>query len=145
MSFDLQKYEGAKFVPREENVPVPELKDFFDEDEKPEFKVRNLDGPEIAVARTAMQRNRSLETMVEGLSSQIHDEKVNAVKEALGITSDTSPDDYVYRVSVLHQGCVDPQLDESQAVRIASTHGVVFYKLTNKILQLTGMGKTLGE
>lgn len=145
--FDVQKFEASspKFKHREDTVPVPTLSKFFEEGEKPEFKIRGLEGPEIAVARQAMQTNRSLETMVEGLLSSNNDDKVQAIKDALGVASETCPDDYVYRVAVLYLGSVEPKLDQNQAVLIAVTNGVAFYNLTNKILQLTGMGKVLGE
>jgi hypothetical protein len=157
MPFDMAKFESVKIVDRTEEVPVPELQSFFEDEEigegetraivpgKAVWTVKALGGLEIAEAREAMARNRSLEALLSGLISGDSKEKVQALKDSLGIASDTAPDDYVYRLACLRLGSVDPVLNEEQAVRLALAFSVTFYNLTNKILQLSGMGKRLGE
>jgi len=158
MEFNTTKFDEARFKDRTEAMPVPELADFFDEpdedkpeDSKPKYEwvVRGLTASEMAEAKEAQNANRSIESLIEGILSTENDEKVQAVKEAFGITQskggDTNPDDYVYRLSVLKQGSVNPVIDQAQAVKVSETYPITFYKLTNKIIQLTGMGKLLGE
>ena len=145
MSFDVAKFEAARIEDRTEVVPVPELKEFFEDPSKPDWTVKALDAIELAEAREAKQRNRSMETLIAGLMSSDNEDKVQAVKDALGVATDAAPDDYVWRLAVLRLGSVDPKLDEGQVVRIAKAHGFVFQKLTNKIVELSGQGMKLGE
>ena len=145
MGFDLAKFEAARLEDRTEVVSVPELKEFFDDPSKSDWTVKALDAIELAEAREAKQRNRSLETLITGLMSTQSEDKAQAIKETLGISNEVAPDDYVWRVAVLRLGSVDPKLDEGQAVRIGKAHSVVFQKLTNKIVELSGQGMKLGE
>ena len=151
MTFDIKKFEEAKFKDRTEEVPVPELVEFFDDPDpkKTIWIVRQLAGEELAIAKEAQGQNRNMESIIEALSGSLESmnqgEKVTALKDVLGVTSETAPDDYVWRLACLRMGSVEPVIDEALAVKIAITYGNVFYRLTNKILALTGMGKTLGE
>lgn len=149
MTFDIKKFEEARFEDRIEEVPVPELAEFFGDSKKIVWIVRQLTGEELAIAKEAQGQNRNMESIVEALSGSLESmnqgEKAQALKEVLGVTSETAPDDYVWRLACLRMGSIDPVIDEALAVKIAITYGNVFYRLTNKILALTGMGKTLGE
>jgi len=144
MAFDVAKFSEAKFKPRTEKVPVPELKAFFDKKEKPVWTVRNLEGHEIAEASEAVERNKNIAGLIDGLLSSGQKEKVKALKEAAGVT-DKTPDDLVKRIAMLRLGSVDPVVDQQLSVRLAKVHPVVFYSLTNKILELTGKGATPGK
>jgi hypothetical protein len=42
-------------------------------------------------------------------------------------------------------GSVEPQIDREIAVRLFAAYPIVGYTLTNKILELTGMGPDLGK
>lgn len=149
MPFDIQKFDEAKIEDRLDEVPVPELKDFFGEDEEQLWVVRALGGLEMAVAREAQKKNETFQELVTKLLSTITEEKVDAVLELIGLAKERpdtdAPEDYVWRISCLWQGSVSPKIDEVQAVRLALLNSNVFYKLTNKILVLSGMGKQLGE
>ncbi len=147
-SFDLVKFNQANITDRTANVPVPELKDFFGEDSKESdwvFTVKALEGVDMARAKEAQVSNKSLEALVEGILSNQNKEKVDAVKEAFNISQDTAPDDYVYRKECIVLGLVKPKMDEEQVVRLIKAHAIILYKLSNKIIQLTGMGMMLGE
>ncbi len=149
MAFDLAKFDHAQIEERVEKVPVPEFKMFFDDDEDPIWVVRALGGLEMAVARDAKEKNKNFQELVKKLLSTVTEEKVDALLETLGLAKQTpdstAPEDYVWRVSCLHQGSVSPKIDETQAVRVALINSSIFYNLTNKILILSQMGKTLGE
>ncbi len=145
MNFDIEKFDQAKIEDRTDTVPVPEFSEFFEDPEKPDWIVKALDGEQLAEARLAKERNRSLETLITGLTSRNSEDAIQAVKDILGVASDTAPDDYVWRVALLRLGSVDPKLDEGQVVRVAKANGVVFQKLTNKIIELSGQGARLGE
>jgi len=144
MGFDIQKFRDAQFVFSEIEVPVPDLIDFFGGDSKPVFKLRNLTGNELAKVNEAVKLNSDLSALIDGLVSGDIKEKVDSIKEVIGI-SDKTDNDLVRRHAILACGSVDPQLDQSDCVRLADAHPVTFFMLTNKVLELTGNGKKLGE
>jgi len=155
MTFDLKKFDTAKFRRRTAEEPVPELEEFFAEagkkaagkkkkNEPPVFRVQSLTGHELAEVKQAVRNNGSLEALAEALTSQVTKEQMAGFREALGL-ADKNPDDLVMRLAVLRLGCVDPAMEQSRAVRLADAYPSVFYRLTDRILTLTGQGKTLGE
>jgi hypothetical protein len=62
----------------------------------------------------------------------------------LGIGTDTPPD-LVKRLEHLVFGSVAPEIDREIAVRLFAAYPVVAYQLTNKILELTGLGADPGK
>lgn len=144
MAFNINKFETTTFDDRVAVVPVPELKDFFDEKDKPEWTVRGLTGPELAVVNEAVSANNNMEGIVNAIASQLKSDKVSASKEILGLVGDSVPNDLVRRFSMLVQGSVEPKCPQSVAVKIGEAFPTILFKLTNKIIELTGEGK-LGE
>jgi len=69
---------------------------------------------------------------------------VDAIRESLGMTDET-PDDIARRIAMLRYGSVDPECSQEMAVKVAKSFVIVLYSLTNKIMELTGLGSTLGE
>lgn len=149
MPFDLDKFDQVKIQDRVVEVPVPELKMFFDEEEEPLWVVRALGAIEVSIAREAREKSRNLEELIEKLTSESSSEKVEAVMQALNLnpTSEEAPAplDYVWRIALLYQASVNPEIDEGQAVRLALMNSTAFYRITNKVLELIGEGQKLGE
>lgn len=143
MGFDLQKFETADFKFREKKVPVPQLASFFGDGEPAEWIVRNLTGAELAAVRDSIQRAKDLESIVEGLASDSGKDKIQAVKDAMGITGD--PEDHIRRLTMLELGTVSPKIQRKHAVRLGEAYPVLFTTLTHEIMSLTGQGKSLGE
>jgi len=143
MGFDFQKFETADYKFREKRVPVPELKSFFGEGEPAEWVVRNLTGAELAAVRDSIQRSKDIEGMIEGLAGSNAKEKIEAIKEALGVTGDS--DDHIRRLTMLELGTVSPKIQRKHAVRLSEIAPVLFTSLTTEIMNLTGQGKSLGE
>jgi hypothetical protein len=144
MGFDLQKFQGASFKDRIEEVKVDDLKEFFEGKEHPIWKVRGLTGEELAFARDAEERARNVNALIEGLAAKSAKGKIKAIKDELGLTDDKAPDDYIRRLEMLRYGSVDPEVDKPTVVKLAANYPTTFYQLTNKILELTGLGR-LGE
>lgn len=144
MGFDVTKFGATKFKDRTADVPVPELQKFFGEGEKAIWTVKGLTAEEIAIANDAKKVNDNIESVITGLSSRLPAEKAEAVKDLIGVVTDKVPADVVWRISMLVSGSVNPKCDQQMAVKLGSSKGMVFYRLTNKILELTGRGK-LGE
>lgn len=142
--FDSKKFLQTQFVPRETIVPVPDMKDFFQEDEKPEWKVRGLTGVELAHTNEAVTRNKDVAAILEGLISSNNQEKIESVKQLVGIDSKV-PNDIAKRIELLVIGSTNPVVDTEIAVKICSVFPVEFYEITNKITLLTGQGHVPGK
>jgi uncharacterized protein YidB (DUF937 family) len=144
---DLHKFLGASFSPREATVEVPELSDFFADGEKAEWTVRSLTAAEMGRAELAAEKGvENIKALVEAMAGK--GEKAEALRKAMGISQAETPADVSRRIEMLTAGSVSPELGmESRdvAVRLAEVHPTVFYKLTNKILSLTGQGAELGK
>jgi len=144
MSFDTNKFESARFQFREATVKTPDLSEFFDGD--PLWTVRGLSGHEMASVREAAKTAANIDAVVGKLLQGSAAEKADAVKEALGAnTVAGTPEDLVRRIHMLKFGSVDPACDQRMAVKLADVSVTTFYELTNKITELTGLGKRLGE
>lgn len=147
MQFDTQKFAGASFQRREEDVPVPDLRDWFTDlkdGEEPSWRVRGLTGAELAAVNEAQTRNRGKNAVVEALESDNTEQVGDAIRELIG-TGDSVPDDLARRIEMLVAGSVEPECPQNVAVKLAEAYPVEFYELTTKITQLTGQGSEVGK
>jgi len=144
MSFDMKGFMKAQFRDRTADVPVPDLKDWFAEGAEPVIKVRGLTGAELARVNEAAAKNKNLNGMLDALASTNASEKVEAIKESLGFSGKV-PDDIAKRAEQLVIGTVDPEFNLEQAVKFFEVFPVEAYQVTNKIMELTGKGKSAGE
>lgn len=144
MAFDTKRFIKTKFIHRTEDVPVPDLRDFFPDNEPAVWKVRGLTGQELGRAAEAAERNKNMSAILEGLTAEASKEKSDAVKELLGIGGGT-PQDIAKRLEHLTLGSVAPACTLDLAVKMCETFPVEFYMLTNKILMLTGQGQVPGK
>lgn len=140
MNFDAKAFNKAEFEDRTADVPVPELADFFAEGADPIFRVRALTGEEVAKTRDAAEKNRNVAKMMENLMSSQSTEWIEGVRQKLGVT-ETVTDDYARRLETLSFGLADPKLDHEAVVKLAENYSITFYNLTNKIFELTGLGR----
>ena len=142
---DLQKFLNANMQAREAEIPVPALAEFFGKS-KPVWTVRGLTAAELARSREAGDRLDSVRSAVVALAGA--GDKAKAIKDALGLSDDDVPADISQRIEQLTYGSVSPVLgpeNRDVAVKLAESHPVTFYNLTNKILELTGAGAELGK
>ena len=144
MPFDMKGFKRAKFGDRTEDVPVPELKEWFSEDEDPVFTVRGLTGIEVAIGRQAAEKYSNLKTVMEKIASSLAEEKADGIQEVLNLGSNT-PEEAARRVEHLRMGCVSPEFDSEAAAKFFEAYPITAYTLTNKIIALTGEGRTPGE
>lgn len=144
MGFDAKKFQKAKFIPRIEDVPVPDLQAFFPEGEKAVWKVRGLTGQELGRANEAAERNANMAAILAGLTSRSDREVQDAVKQLVGIAGNT-PTDISKRLEHLILGSVDPKCTNDLAVRLCETYPIEFYTITNTIVRLTGQGQMPGK
>lgn len=151
MGFDAEKFRAAKFARRKFEMNVPELAAFFPEGEIPVVNVQNLTGPEMARCEDMANQNMigEIRSLVQAVGTGDFDRIISGVKEyaeaRFGDTAKLS-DDLVKRTYQLMYGCPDFSNDRELCIKIRDKHIEVFYRLTNKIRNLTGMGhELLGE
>lgn len=137
MGFNVDKFTGAKFVPRTKDVPVPGLAQWFGEGEAAVWKVRGLTGNELNRAMEAQQRRHSVDGIVKAIAAS--GDQADAIRAAIGLTKD-APGEVVKRLEMLVTGSVEPAIELPTAVRLAEAFPVEFLQLTNEITMLTGMG-----
>lgn len=136
--FDTDDFMKSKFIPRTDDVRVEGLKDFFDENEPPLWKVRGQTASEIAQSAEAVKRNINIDSVLQALGS--NEDKINELRGALGISTDDVPGEIVKRITQLVQCSVEPVVTEEFAKKLAEARPIEFYIITNKIVELTGMG-----
>jgi hypothetical protein len=144
MPFDKKTFRKVKFEDRTAEVPVPDLRDWFGENDEPVFIVRGLTAEELARCNEAVQKNRNVDAMVQALGSGSQRDKVEALREMLGVT-ESVPDDLAKRLEQFALGTVEPDMDHEMAVKFAEAYPVEFYQLTNKIMKLTGQGRQIAK
>ena len=140
--FDNKKFMKTRYQHRTEGVPVPDLADYFEGD--PVWIVRGLTGAELGRAAEAADRSKAVVAIIEALTSDSSKDKADAVKELMGIGG-TTPQDIAKRIEHLVLGSVDPKCTMDMAVKLAETHPIEFYQVTNMIMKLTGMGQLPGK
>lgn len=144
MGFDTKKFGKEKFTPREQDVPVPDLKDYFGDGEPAVWRVRGLTGIEIGQSAEASSRNQTMISILEGLTSTSSKDKVDAVKNLIGLGSD-APQDVAKRIEHLVLASINPVCTQDIAVKLCEAFPIEFYQITNTIMELTGKGKMPGK
>jgi len=162
---NINAFMQAQFQPRTADVDVLALASFF-EDLTPEqeewvglslnqrnellkkgetkqtipWTVRGQTASEVCRSMEAAQNQSKITTVVDAIATS-KDQKAD-IKTALGIGDDT-PTDIVKRLEQLVTCSVNPEIDLPFAVKLAETFPIEFYQLTNKIIELTGLGMDL--
>jgi len=137
---------NTQFKDRTKDVSVPELSKFFKKGTKKKdmvWTVKNLGANEIAKANEALKNSQDLGSLLSSLASNNSSEKVDAIKQAMGLSDDV-PGEVIRRMTLLTCGSVKPECSHELAVKLSTVHSTVFYRLTNEILSLTGEG-SVGE
>lgn len=139
MSFDARGFMRAEFEARTETVFVPALEWWFAEAD-PVFLVRGLTAAELARINEAADKQPAVESVIEALA----DDKAqsDAVREALG-RGKAVPSDTAKRIEQMIIACVEPKMDRQLAVKLSETYPIEFFRITNKIVELTGRGMDL--
>jgi len=144
MGFDAKKFRAAALSPRTADVPVPDLKPWFDDGDPAVWRVKGLTGQQLARANEAAARNNKIAALFEDIVGGSQKEQVAAVKQALGLGDDT-PQDIAKRIYMLVHGSVDPECDEELAVKLFRTFPIEAYEITNTIIKITGQGHIPGK
>jgi len=151
MPFDIKKFKKTRFIPRTDDVKVPDMKAYFAEGDKPVWKVRGLTGPELGRCNEMAANTKKMAAILEGVAGSSPGEIRDAVKKLIGDREDT-PEDIARRMYLLITGSVEPALvteagdeDLDAAIQLAKAFPIEFMNITNRIVKLTGMGHLPGK
>lgn len=139
MGFDLQGFQRAAWVHRTQEVPVAELSEFFTDGAPAVWLVRGLTADELYKIRSASSRQKTLEGIAEGLAEGSKSGAARAIKEALGSSGTLDPST-PKAMETLMAGCIDPPCDLDLARLMMDKHGLIFMRLSDAIMTLTGQG-----
>ena len=144
MAFNEKKFMNTNFTPRTKDIPVPDLKDYFDPNTEPVFKVRGLTGPELARVHEAVDKHKNIAGLISGLLSGQTQEKIDSIRSALGVTDDV-PAEIARRLEMISIACIEPKISLETAVKLSETFPIEFYEITTAISNLTGRGQLPGK
>lgn len=144
---DLQKFTDASLAPREAEIDVPELADFFGKGEKPIWRVRGLTGAELGRCNEMAEKGAdNVRALVRALAGD--GDKAASIRQTVGLDDESVPPDVSRRIEMLAIASVSPAIGRDHrdtAVKLSEAYPTVFYSLTNRILNLTGQGAELGK
>ncbi len=120
------------------------LAEFFTDGAETVWKVRGLVADEIARSAESSEMYKKADAVVKALSTDNDSEITKGVQKLLGTGSDVHTD-VVKRQEHLIYGSISPMVTKQMAVRIAEVAPAEFYEITNKILELTGLGQIAGK
>ncbi len=139
MAFLTKEFIRTKFEPRTADIPVPDLKQWFDGDDLV-WRVRGLDGNELGRCNALAEKNRrSITEIAEGLTSGKSAELIGTVRQLVGLGDDI-PMEVAQGIEYLICGSVNPECDLDLAVKLNLNFPVEFRQLVHRIIHLTGMG-----
>ena len=137
--FNSDKFGSTTFERRTEAVDMTALAEFFDLDDKQVFTVQGLTHHELASCVEGLQAKDNTKSILEAVAGSNHAIK-GAIKDIINNNNDI-PVDTQKRILHLTKGAVAPAIDEMFAVQLAERFPVEFTILTNKILELSGLGQ----
>lgn len=141
MSFDFEKMKSniiRNFEDNIEEVKLDSLKEFFDKDEEPIFKVKALGLDEINKINNENEKLKQANVFLSYLSNDKETLKEISNK-IFGDIEELEPDT-VKQINYVFHGLVEPKLNHDEVVFLANTFPVETMQLYREILELTGQG-----
>lgn len=148
MGFDKDAFLSTNWQPIEAEMHVPELSDWFKNGSKPVWKVRTLEGLEVAKARHAKERNLRLKNNIDAIAEVLHSKNDATIKKNFEVIIETFNADAetAYRHELLILATVEPKnVDYHVASVIHKVRPETYYRITNKIVELIGKGFDAGK
>lgn len=141
--FDEKKFSRAAFVPRTHRHFVPELKGYFGSDEESYWEVRGLTGQEMFQAKMAIDRDKTIRAAIAAMATT-GNEQIQAFQELMAL-GESVPEEYSKRIELVSIGSVAPKVERTTVVKLAKNFPATLNTLSDKILELTGLGHELGK
>lgn len=146
MSFDVNRFVNARWIPRTEDYIVtnPTILAYFDKDDKAIYKLRGLSGVELGACNLAATMEPERLALIEAIAARNLKEIQEHLKNTVGI-GDLSPIDMSKRLEYMLKGLVDPEPSFDLCKTWLIAFPVEFIDITHIILKLTGQGHVSGE
>jgi hypothetical protein len=138
MPFDLDKFAAAKMAPRTEKVECEAMREFFAEGDELVWEIRGLTVNELQQCIDAEKKSSNVESLIAAFQKDAG--KIDAIREAIGLTQKNTPAETAKRLEMLVFGSVNPKIKLEHAVLVGERFAIEFMYLTNKIQTLTGKG-----
>ncbi len=142
--FDSAKFERQEFHHRTEELELDVMAPFFPEGERPIFKIRSLSSDEVARTNDVIKTAKLAEGMLEALLTNNKADIAKELRNQLGYGKDVNAD-VQKRIEVIIYGTVEPKLPRELIVKMAENLPKAFFKMSNGITELTGLGNELGK
>lgn len=144
MAFDVNAFVNERFEDRVTDVPVPDLRQWFGGSD-PVWRVRGLTGDELGRVNEAVEKYKNVNALISSMIGKDPGQKAEAVKEALGIAGQKTPESIVRELELVVIGSVDPVCDMSLAVKLKDNFPIEFRQIAQAILIATGKGRVPGK
>jgi hypothetical protein len=147
MPFNVNKFVSTHFEPRLGEVPVPELRDWFDdlaEDETPVFQVRSLTRVDFIRMQEASDRDEGWAELITAAGAGNVSALIDATKEQLGLSEDM-PETAAREIVMLECGMHEPAFTREASVKLYHAHPMIVLRLITKISEVTNAGWTPGK
>lgn len=110
-----------------------------------QFVVRMPSAEEMVRANDARAIAEKLRAMLEALAGMGGQRQAALYKEALGLSSETTPDEFIKQVEFVAMCTVSPVLNRERALWLSRYQPLFFKLLFLKIMELCQEGAALGE
>lgn len=146
MPLDVQRLQSAQLTRRTESVPVPELRDYFDDGEPAVWIVRQLDANAVALINQAEQARSLRDALAAAMEAGgPPGEITDGVRDMLGAGPEAVSPIYVRQLKAVELGSVEPACDEELAKHMATHHPIKFREIFDAIMRCTGLGSEAGK
>lgn len=142
MGFDVAAFNKAKMEHATAEVHVPNLEQFFGDDE-PIWVVRGMTHTELCRMRETKESDKLLNTAIAAVAGS-EDDKAKFIKEILGDT-DGIHESTRRSIEQLVMCSVSPKIDRPGAVRLSQFYPAEFQSLGDKIFALSQDGPVVAK
>jgi hypothetical protein len=138
MGFDKDAFMAATLEARTQDFPVPHLKEWFGEKDKPTWKIKNLTGAQLGIVDELADSRPIVDEIIDAISSKSRKAVADEVKKLVGNTEDKTKM-MARRIYLLQYGSV-PECELDVAVKYCDEFPTQFIAITNAIILLSGQG-----
>ena len=141
--FNFDALMAEPWTPPTAQVPTPPA--LVQRGAPAQFVVRMPSAEEMARANDARAIAEKLRAMIEALAGMGGQRQAAIYKEALGLSSDTTPDEFIKQVEFVTMCTVSPVLNRERALWLSRFQPFFFKMLFTKIMELCLEGAGPGE
>ena len=151
MTFDINAFDAATVSLPTKRIPVPQLKDFFEDGEPVEWEIKALSGLELAVVEEWAQKEKmeTMKNLFEAIAANSVDKMKVGFEELFNPNVDENgeamlPQHYLKCLKKFELASV-PACPSHVAVKIAKFFPNPFYTIVREIDVLSAAGPDLGK